>query len=75
MPAHPDAVLRRLTDRLAPLERDLHRALWAAATDARPETSAARRSTGVGATSSAGRPRGTQQTGVRPARTPRVSGP
>src|SRR5215218_1722540 len=43
MPPDPDAVLRRLTDRLAPLERDLHRALWAAATDARPETSAARR--------------------------------
>jgi peptidyl-dipeptidase A len=43
MPPDPDAVLRRVTDRLAPLERDLHRALWAAATDARPETSAARR--------------------------------
>jgi peptidyl-dipeptidase A len=43
MPPDPDAVLRRLTDRLAPLERDLHQALWAAATDARPETSAARR--------------------------------
>jgi peptidyl-dipeptidase A len=42
MPADPDAVLRRLTDRLAPLERGLHRAYWAAATDARPETSAAR---------------------------------
>ena len=42
MPADPDTVLRRLTDRLAPLERDLHRALWAATTDARPETSAAR---------------------------------
>ena len=42
MPPHPDAVLRRLTDRLAPLERDLHRAFWTAATDARPETSAAR---------------------------------
>jgi peptidyl-dipeptidase A len=42
MPADPDTVLRRLTDRLAPLERDLHRALWAAATDARPETSAAK---------------------------------
>jgi len=42
MPADPDAVLRRLIDRLAPLERDLHRAYWAAATDARPETSAAR---------------------------------
>jgi hypothetical protein len=43
MPPDPDAVLRRLTDRLAPLERDLHQALWAAATDARPSTSAARR--------------------------------
>jgi peptidyl-dipeptidase A len=42
MPADPDAVLRRLTDRLAPLERDLHQAFWTAATDARPETSAAR---------------------------------
>jgi peptidyl-dipeptidase A len=42
MPADPDAVLRRLTDRLAPLERDLHRAYWTAATDARPETSAAK---------------------------------
>ena len=42
MPADPDTVLRRLTDRLAPLERDLHRALWAATTEARPETSAAR---------------------------------
>ena len=42
MPPHPDAVLRRLTDRLAPLERDLHRAFWTAATDARPETSAAK---------------------------------
>jgi peptidyl-dipeptidase A len=42
VPAHPDTVLRRLTDRLAPLEGDLHRAYWAAATDARPETSAAR---------------------------------
>jgi peptidyl-dipeptidase A len=41
--ADADAVLRRLTGRLAPLERGLHRALWAAATDARPETSAARR--------------------------------
>ena len=42
MPADPDTVLRRLTDRLAPLERDLHRALWAATTEARPERSAAR---------------------------------
>jgi peptidyl-dipeptidase A len=42
MPADPDAVLRRLTERLAPLERDLHRAFWAASTDASPETSAAR---------------------------------
>src|SRR4029453_11327397 len=41
----PDAVLRRLTDRLAPLERDLHQALWAAATDARPSASAARQRT------------------------------
>jgi hypothetical protein len=41
----PDAVLRRLTDRLAPLEHDLHQALWAAATDDRPRTSAARRRT------------------------------
>ena len=40
MPADPDAVLRRLTERLAPLERDLHRAFWAASTDASPETSA-----------------------------------
>ena len=38
----PDAVLRRLTDRLAPLERDLHQAFWAASTDAGPETSAAK---------------------------------
>jgi peptidyl-dipeptidase A len=47
MPPTPDpaAVLRRLTDRLAPLERDLHRAYWAAATDARPETTAARQRT------------------------------
>jgi peptidyl-dipeptidase A len=45
MPADPAAVLRRLTDRLAPLERDLHQAYWAAATDARPETSAARQRT------------------------------
>jgi hypothetical protein len=43
MSPDPDAVLRRLTDRLAPLERDLHQALWAAATDARPSTSATRR--------------------------------
>jgi peptidyl-dipeptidase A len=42
MPADPTDVMRRLTDRLAPLERDLHGAYWAAATDARPETSAAR---------------------------------
>jgi peptidyl-dipeptidase A len=43
MPPDPDdAVLRRLTDRLAPLERDLHHAVWAALTDARPETSAAK---------------------------------
>jgi hypothetical protein len=42
MPADPDAVLRRLTDRLAPLERELHRAFWTAATDATPETSAAK---------------------------------
>jgi peptidyl-dipeptidase A len=41
----PAAVLGRLTDRLAPLERDLHQAYWAAATDARPETTAARRRT------------------------------
>ena len=38
----PDAVLRRLTDRLAPLERDLNRAFWAASTDASPGTSAAK---------------------------------
>ena len=38
----PDAVLRRLTHRLAPLERDLHRAFWAASTGASPEPSAAR---------------------------------
>ncbi|HEX2373771.1 MAG TPA: hypothetical protein VHO93_07290, partial [Actinomycetota bacterium] len=42
MSPDPAAVLRRLTDRLAPLERDLHRAFWAASTDARPETSAVR---------------------------------
>ena len=42
MPPDPDAVLRRLTDRLAPLERDLHRAFWAASTDASPGTSAAK---------------------------------
>ncbi|HEX3201329.1 MAG TPA: M2 family metallopeptidase, partial [Actinomycetes bacterium] len=42
MPADPDTVLRRLTDRLAPLERDLHRAFWAASTKAGPDTSAAR---------------------------------
>jgi peptidyl-dipeptidase A len=45
MPPDPAAVLRRLTARLAPLERDLHLAYWAAATDARPETSAARQRT------------------------------
>jgi peptidyl-dipeptidase A len=45
MPTDPAAVLRRLSDRLAPLERDLHQAFWAAATDARPETSAARQRT------------------------------
>jgi len=39
----PGAVLTRLTERLAPLERDLHRAFWAASTKASPETSAARR--------------------------------
>jgi hypothetical protein len=38
----PGAVLTRLTDRLAPLERDLHHAFWAASTKAGPETSAAR---------------------------------
>jgi peptidyl-dipeptidase A len=38
----PAAVLSRLTDRLAPLERELYRTYWTAATDARPETSAAR---------------------------------
>src|SRR6266508_694932 len=42
MPTDPAAVLHRLTERLAPLERSLHLASWAAATDARPETSAAR---------------------------------
>jgi peptidyl-dipeptidase A len=42
MPTDPATVLHRLTERLAPLERSLHRAYWAAATDARPETSAAR---------------------------------
>jgi hypothetical protein len=42
MPTDPAAVLHRLTERLAPLERSLHLAYWAAATDARPETSAAR---------------------------------
>jgi hypothetical protein len=43
MPSDPAAVLHRLTERLAPLERSLHLAYWAAATDSRPETSAARR--------------------------------
>jgi peptidyl-dipeptidase A len=38
----PAAVLSRLTGRLAPLERELHRAFWAASTKAGPETSAAR---------------------------------
>jgi Angiotensin-converting enzyme len=42
MPTDPAAVLHRLTERLAPLERSLQLASWAAATDARPETSAAR---------------------------------
>jgi hypothetical protein len=42
MPTDPASVLDRLTERLAPLERSLHLAWWAAATDARPETSAAR---------------------------------
>jgi peptidyl-dipeptidase A len=42
MPTDPATVLHRLTERLAPLERSLHLAYWAAATDARPETSAAR---------------------------------
>jgi peptidyl-dipeptidase A len=42
MPPDPAAVLASLTDRLAPLERTLHQTYWAAATDARPETSAAR---------------------------------
>jgi peptidyl-dipeptidase A len=42
MSTDPAAVLHRLTERLAPLERSLHLAYWAAATDARPETSAAR---------------------------------
>jgi peptidyl-dipeptidase A len=43
MPTDPASVLHRLTERLAPLERSMHLAYWAAATDARPETSAARR--------------------------------
>src|SRR4030095_16591058 len=38
----PGAVLTGLTERLAPLERDLHHAFWAASTKAGPETSAAR---------------------------------
>jgi hypothetical protein len=42
MPTDPAAVLHRLSERLAPLERSLHLAYWAAAPDARPETSAAR---------------------------------
>jgi peptidyl-dipeptidase A len=42
MPTDPAAVLQRLTERLAPLERAMNLAYWAAATDARPETSAAR---------------------------------
>jgi hypothetical protein len=36
----PDAVLTRLTDRLAPLERELHQAYWTAATQASPRASA-----------------------------------
>ena len=42
MPTDPAAVLQRLTERLARLERAMNLAYWAAATDARPETSAAR---------------------------------
>jgi peptidyl-dipeptidase A len=38
----PGTVLSRLTERLAPLERDLHRAFWTASTDASPKASAAR---------------------------------
>jgi len=38
----PGTVLSRLTERLAPLERDLHDAFWTASTDASPKSSAAR---------------------------------
>jgi peptidyl-dipeptidase A len=41
-PGPPDALVARLEARLAPLERELHRAWWAASTDARPETIQAR---------------------------------
>ena len=42
MPTDPTVVLNDLTERLAPLERALHEAYWAAAVDATPERSAAR---------------------------------
>ncbi|HYT26617.1 MAG TPA: M2 family metallopeptidase [Actinomycetota bacterium] len=42
MPWSPHELVDRLTGRLAPLERELQEAYWAAATDARPETTAAR---------------------------------
>jgi peptidyl-dipeptidase A len=42
MPTSPEAVIDRITGRLAPLERELQHAYWAAATDARAETTAAR---------------------------------
>jgi len=42
MPTSPTELLDRITGRLAPLERARQHAYWAAATDARPETSDAR---------------------------------
>jgi peptidyl-dipeptidase A len=42
MPTSPEELLDRITGRLAPLERELQQAYWAAATDARPETTEAR---------------------------------
>ena len=42
MPTDPAAVLDRLTERLAPLDRARNEAYWAAAVQASPERSAAR---------------------------------
>jgi len=42
MPTSPQELLDRITGRLAPLERELQQAYWAAATDARPETTQAK---------------------------------